>query len=136
MRLACDGYVGPDGRAGWGWVCDCGAQGQGALPEMPSHLAEWRACAEGLAHLDAHGPGEVVLQVDAALVAKGLGARRPAMSGEAAELRAACRQRLAALAAKGVPVRVERVPRESNRAADALARAAARAPERTSQGGG
>lgn len=127
MRLACDGYVDKDGRAAWAFVCDDGAAQAGLLPlRTASHLAEWQAAEHGLAHLAAHAPGEVVLQVDSALVAKGLAARRPEMSGEAAELRARCRQRLAALAARGVRVQVQRVPREENQAADALARRAVR----------
>lgn len=127
MRVACDGYVGPDGRAGWAWVCDCGAKRGGALPlRTASHLAEWRAASEALAHLKDHAPGDVVVQVDSALVAKGLASRTPAMSGEAAELRAACRQALARLAEQGVRVQVARVDREQNQAADALSREAAR----------
>ena len=126
MRLACDGYVGPQGQAAWAWVCEDGQRGSGRLPDrVASHLAEWRACSEALAHLEGHAAGDVVVQVDSALVAKGLAARTPAMSGEAAEMRAACRQALARLAERGVRVRVERVPRERNTEADALARATA-----------
>lgn len=127
MRVCCDGYRAADGRAAWAFLCDDGARASGELPAgTRSHLAEWHAVARALDHLDRHGSGEVTLQVDAALVAKGLAARRPAMSGEAAELRAACRQALARLDAKGVRVRVARVEREANREADALARAALR----------
>jgi ribonuclease HI len=128
LTLACDGYVGPQGEAAWAWVCDDGARGSGLLAtRVASHLAEWRAAQEGIAHLQQHAPGEVTLQVDSALVAKGLAARRPEMSGEAGEVRAACRQALARLAERGVRVRVERVPRERNTEADALARATAHA---------
>lgn len=127
--IACDGYVGPDGRAAWAWTCGCGAEAAGSLPaRTASHLAEWRAAAEALAHLARHAPGEVELRVDSALVAKGLASRRPEMSGEAGEVRAACRQALARLADAGVRVRVARVRREENAEADALARAAARRP--------
>jgi ribonuclease HI len=122
MSIACDGYVG-QGRAGAAWVCDCGAQGMEALAaSTASHVAEWRACALALAHLRGHAPGDVALRTDSALVAKGLAARRPEMRGEAGELRARCRQELARLAERGVRVRVERVPRAANLAADALSR--------------
>jgi hypothetical protein len=66
------------------------------------------------------------LRTDSALVAKGLASRRPAMSGEAAEARAACRQALARLGQRGVKARVQRIGREENVEADGQARLGAR----------
>lgn len=127
MRVASDAYVGPAGEAAWAWVCSCGQEASGRLPDRTaSHLAEWLAARAALEHLAAHAPGHAALQVDSALVAKGLAARRPEMSGEAAEVRAACRKALARLAEEGLQVQVERVDREDNAQADALARQAAR----------
>jgi ribonuclease HI len=126
MQVACDGHASADGKAAWAFVCGCGTQGSGRLPDhTPSHLAEWAAVQRALAHLEGHGPGRVVLRVDSALVVKGLAARRPAMRGEAAEVRAACRQALARLARLGLMVDVQRVRREDNAEADAMARRAA-----------
>jgi len=125
--VSTDGFVGADGQAGWAFV----ARGEGvdvarrgALGPVPSHLAEWTAASQGLAWAEeALAPGdELVLRTDSALVAKGLASRRPHMSGEAAELRAACRQRLARLAERGVAAKVERVGREANEEADRLSR--------------
>jgi ribonuclease HI len=122
-----DGFVGADGQAGWAFV----ARGEGVdvaqrgeLGPVPPHVAEWVAASEALAWAERTlTPGdELVLRTDSALVAKGLAARKPAMSGEAAELRAACRQRLARLAERGVKAKVERVPRETNEEADRLSR--------------
>jgi ribonuclease HI len=135
MRVASDGYVGPSGEAAWAWVCSCGAEGAGKLPDRTaSHLAEWLAAQAALEHLAVHAPGHAALQVDSALVAKGLAARRPEMSGEAAEVRAECRRTLARLAEAGLQVQVERVDREANAQADALARATAKAPQGPSPG--
>lgn len=127
--VATDGYVGEEG-AGWAFVVSGVGREEsrsGRLPGGPSHLVEWRAASEALAWAEAELlAGDVLeLRTDSQLVAKGLAGRRPLMSGVAAELRAACRQSLARLAAAGVRVRVERVPREQNAAADALAREAA-----------
>lgn len=83
-----------------------------------SRALEWAS-----EHLEA--PQSLEIRTDAALVAKGLASRRPEMHGEAATLRAACRQTLARLAQRGVRAKVVRVPREENEEADALAREAA-----------
>ncbi|HLE97045.1 MAG TPA: hypothetical protein VI997_06700 [Candidatus Thermoplasmatota archaeon] len=93
---------------------------------MAPRLPEWRAVAAALLWLGSKHPrpSAVDLCTDSALVERGLASRRPAMSGEAAELRAACRQGLARLAGAGVRVRAVRVPRERNGAADAAARRA------------
>lgn len=130
VELATDGYVG-DGLAGWAFVAwdEDGerADGSGALPECPAHLAEWTAVQRALVwaeHALARGDA-LVLRTDSALVAKGLASRRPGMSGEAAQLRAACRQALARLGERGIRAKVERVDRGANERADALARDAA-----------
>lgn len=128
--LNTDAYVGDSGAA-WAFIAACVTGDEahsGAIPRGPSHLAEWRAAHEALVWAEAHlGRGdELELRTDSALVAKGLGGRRPHVSGEAGELRAACRQALARLAGAGVEVRVSRVRREENAAADALARGAAK----------
>lgn len=125
-----DGFVGEDG-AGWAFV----ARGDGVAvtraaalpPGTPSHLAEWAAVVAALAWAEAkvESGAEIELRTDSALVAKGLASRRPALHGEAAEVRAACRQALARLGAAGVRARVVRVRREENTEADAAARAAA-----------
>lgn len=125
-----DGYA-DAGAAGWAFVARGGALDHaegGALPVSPSHVAEWAAVAHALAWaLDALQAGdELVLRTDSALVAKGLASRRPAMSGEAAELRAECRRMLARLAENGVRAKVERVGREANAEADALAHESSR----------
>ncbi|HVL49403.1 MAG TPA: hypothetical protein VM889_12655 [Candidatus Thermoplasmatota archaeon] len=130
MRIATDGYVGPDGLGGWAFVVDR-PEGRlvesGALAGVASHLAEWIAIERALLWAEAEAPpGELALQTDSALVAKGLAARRPEISGEAGEIRARCRQALARLAARGVRVAVARVAREANAEADRAARAAAR----------
>lgn len=128
VDVAIDGYVGPDGRGGWAVVAGGRVVASGATAGEPSHLVEWRAAAAALAWLERRGErGESTLATDSVLVARGLASRRPAMSGEAAAVRAACRQALARLAAAGVGVRVVRVPREANAEADAAARRAARA---------
>lgn len=130
MRLVIhtDGYADAS-AAGWAFVAsgDITHRDSGALPPSPSHLAEWIAVARALAWVESvGGPGDdVLLETDSALVEKGLASRRPAMSGEAAQLRADARKALARLGARGVKVRIERVPREKNQAADALARDAA-----------
>lgn len=125
-----DGFVAQDGRGGWAFVAHSGSaatRGSGALAGAQSHLAEWTAVARALAWAEeALEAGDALeLRVDSALVAKGLAARRPAISGEAGALRAACRQTLARLGARGVKARVVRVRREENEEADALARVAA-----------
>ena len=125
-----DGYVGEDGIGGWAFVvrgAGVEASGSGMLSGASSHLAEWTAVANALAWCEEHleGPAALEIRTDAALVAKGLAARRPEMHGEAAALRAGCRQALARLAKKGVRAHVVRVPREENGEADALAREAA-----------
>lgn len=130
--LATDGYVG-DGVAGWAFVA-WGAQGPlaeeaGALAACAPHLAEWTAMERALAWAEGalvEGDG-LLVRTDSALVAKGLASRRPEMSGEAALARAACRQALARMGERGVRARVERVAREENERADALAREAAHA---------
>jgi ribonuclease HI len=131
VLVATDGYVGEDGRAAaWAFVVSGARQAReaGALPGGPSHLAEWTAVSRALAWAEARldAGDELELRTDSALVAKGLASRRPEMSGEAAELRAACRQALARLAGRGVRARVVRVRREENEEADAEARRAAR----------
>lgn len=125
-----DGFVAEDGRAGWAFVArgaGVEAREAGALSGVESHLAEWIAVSRALTWAEETlAPGDaLVLRTDSALVAKGLASRRPAMSGEAAALRAACRQALARLAAGGVRAKVARVRREENAEADAAARAAA-----------
>lgn len=130
VLVATDGFVG-GGAAGWAFVAtgEAGelARASGALPECAPHLAEWTAVAHALGWAEgALAEGDrLQLRTDSALVAKGLASRRPAMSGDAAQLRAACRQALARLAARGIRARVERVGREENTLADGLARAAA-----------
>lgn len=126
-----DGYVGPDGRGGWAFIArgdGLDARDSGPLENAASHMAEWTAMGRALAWAEAElAPGDALeLRTDSALVAKGLASRRPEMSGEAATLRAACRQALARLAAQGVRAKVARVRREENEEADALAREAAR----------
>ncbi|MEA3198929.1 MAG: Reverse transcriptase-like [Thermoplasmata archaeon] len=119
-----DGYVGEVG-AGWAFVAQPGGVvRRGALPACPSHEAEWRAVREALSWAEAAlAPGDALeLRTDSALVAKGLASRRPAMSGEAAEARAACRQALARLGQRGVKARVQRIGREENVEADGQAR--------------
>lgn len=125
-----DGYVAEDGRGGWAFVVrgdGVEASGSGAISGASSHLAEWTAVSRALEWVGEHveGPQTIELRTDAALVAKGLASRRPEMHGEAASLRAACRQALARLAERGVRAKVVRVPREENEEADALARQAA-----------
>lgn len=136
VDVSIDGYVGPDGRGGWAVVVEGRTAASGATSGEPSHLVEWRAASAALAWLERRrGPDverralEVRLVTDSALVERGLSARKPAMSGEAAEVRARCRQAIARLAAAGVRVQVVRVPREENAAADAAARQAARADD-------
>lgn len=122
-----DGYVG-DGVAGWAFVArPPGLVRAGPLAVCPSHEAEWRAATEALAWAEQTlAPGDALeLRTDSALVAKGLASRRPAMSGAAAEARAACRQALARLAQRGVRAKVSRVDRTDNAEADAAAREAA-----------
>lgn len=126
--ISTDGYVGAEG-AGWAFVVH--GEGhevveRGALPDCPSHLAEWCAVERALGWAEgalAHGD-ELELRTDSALVAKGLARRNPAMSGEAAAKRAACRQAIARLAQEGVKVRVVRVARSANVEADGEARSA------------
>ena len=126
MDLSVDGYVAASGQGGWAVVANGRTVASGATSGEPSHLVEWRAAAAALAWMERHAePGEATLRTDSVLVARGLASRRPAMSGEAAEVRAACRQALARLAEAGVRVRVVRVPRESNVPADRAARRAA-----------
>ena len=127
-----DGFAAADGRAGWAFVArdDDGSESgraAGPLRDAPSHLVEWTAVARALAWAErALARGDTLeVRVDSALVAKGLASRRPEMSGEAAQLRAECRQALARLAANGVRSKVVRIRREENEEADALARAAA-----------
>src|SRR5438067_10024777 len=128
-----DGYVGESGVAAWAFVARAAAGGldithSGTLPaRTPSHMAEWAAASAALAWCEAtlERGDSIELRTDSALVAKGLASRRPALSGEAAETRAACRQTLARLAAAGVRAKVVRVRREENAEADAAARAAA-----------
>lgn len=130
VSVSADAYVGPEG-AGWALVVRDAAghellASSGPLPPSPSHLAEWRALGRALDWVaTVEGPAEVRLLVGSALVAKGLAASKPAMSGEAVELRAEARRRLARLAARSIRVRVERIAREGNRRADELARSAA-----------
>lgn len=128
LVVSTDGHVGEAGAA-WAFV----AEGEdepitraGLLEGPPSHLAEWRAALEALRFVEdrLNRGDELELRTDSALVAKGLASRRPAMSGEAAEARAECRQRLARLAKAGVRIRVLRVRREENAVADSLARQA------------
>lgn len=128
--VSTDGYVGSVGAA-WAFVATAPLRREtrsGALPpDVPPHLAEWRAVHEALSWAEEHldRGDHVELHTDSALVAKGLASRRPQVSGEAGELRAACRQALARLAKEGIRVRVSRVRREENEDADALAREAA-----------
>lgn len=126
--ISTDGYVGAQG-AGWAFVVHGEgheAVERGSLPDCPSHLAEWCAVERALAWAEGSlGRGdELELRTDSALVAKGLARRNPAMSGEAAIKRAACRQALARLAGVGVRVRVVRVARSANAEADGEARSA------------
>lgn len=123
-----DGYVAADGRGGWAFVVPGGDVSEaGALTGAAPHLAEWTAMMNALRWAEETlQPGDALeLVTDSALVAKGLASRRPAMSGEAATMRAHCRQALARLGERGVKARVVRVARELNEEADALARAAA-----------
>jgi ribonuclease HI len=128
-----DGFVAADGAAGWAFVARTEHSAidvtrSGALPPATaSHLAEWVAveAALGWAESALDEGDEIELRTDSAIVAKGLASRRPALHGDAAELRAACRQALARLGAAGIKARVVRVRREENAEADAAARAAA-----------
>jgi len=136
LTVSTDGFVSEAGEAGWAFVVRGGGRGAGSVGDatrrgrLPagttSHEAEWRAMLEALAFVEADArlaPGdEVELRTDSALVAKGLASRKPAMSGAAAEARAACRQALARLGARGVRARVVRVPREANKEADRQSR--------------
>lgn len=124
--ISTDGYVGPTG-AGWAFVVH--GEGhetveRGSLPDCPSHLAEWCAVEQALAWCErALASGDdLELRTDSALVAKGLARRSPAMGGEAAVKRAACRQAIARLAGAGVKVKVLRVARAANAEADGEAR--------------
>ena len=128
--VATDGFVAQDGRAGWSFVAHGGghdAREAGALAGVESHLAEWIAVSRALewAERSLQTGDALELRTDSALVAKGLASRRPEMSGEAGQRRAACRQALARLGSRGIRARVVRVAREENGEADALARAAA-----------
>lgn len=125
--VSTDGFVSEAGDASWAFV----ARGDGVdetrrgeLGRAPPHLAEWVAASRALAWAEASlaGGDELELRTDSALVAKGLARRKPAMSGEAAEIRAECRRALARLAERGVRARVVRVGRERNREADELSR--------------
>lgn len=122
--VSTDGFVSEAGEAGWAFVTNRGESNGGALSNVPPHVAEWVAMSEALAWAEATlvAGDELVLRTDSALVAKGLHKRKPAMSGDAAEMRAACRQALARLGARGVRAVVERVPRAENEQADALSR--------------
>jgi ribonuclease HI len=125
-----DGVVCTDGRAGWAFIAEWDGgriERAGALVDATSHLAEWTAisCALAWAETFLEEGATPEIYTDSALVAKGMASRRPAMTGEAAALRASCRQALARLAMRGITGRVVRVRREENAAADALARAAA-----------
>ncbi|HUR68857.1 MAG TPA: reverse transcriptase-like protein [Candidatus Thermoplasmatota archaeon] len=131
VLVSTDGFVADDGSAAWAFVAFADgvttASRSGMLSRRTaSHLAEWTAMRQALAWAEESlEEGELELRTDSALVAKGLASRRPEMSGEAAALRAECRQALARLAARGVTARVVRVRREENEAADGLARDAA-----------
>lgn len=131
-EISTDGYRSAEGVAAWAFVATTpdGARHaeSGRLDgDATSHLAEWVAVHEALAWAErALDEGDVaLLRTDSALVAKGLASRRPSMSGEAAERRAACRQALARLGQRGIRVRVARVGRETNVEADGEARRAA-----------
>lgn len=125
VTIATDGFVASDGAAGWAFVAHgegLDVTRRGELSAVPPHLAEWRAMLEALtwaegAPLLARGD-ELEIRTDSALIAKGLASRKPAMSGQAAESRAACRKVLARLAERGIRARVIRVPREANTEAD------------------
>ena len=130
MLVSTDGFVSEDGHAGWAFIATRGdehVEQAGALSEATSHLAEWTAAARALAWAEETliDGDALELRTDSALVEKGLASRRPEMSGEAATLRAACRQALARLVAAGITARVVRVRREENVEADAAARRAA-----------
>lgn len=121
-----DGYVAADGIGAWAVVVDGRPTLSGRVLGEPIHLVEWRAVAAALAWLELSAPpGDVRIVTDSALVERGLASRRPEIHGEAGEIRAASRQALARLAARGIRVRIERVPREANREADEAARGAA-----------
>ena len=124
--VSTDGYVGSEGAA-WAFVAGDITRSGVLAPTAPSHVAEWAAVSAALAWAEAtlEAGDSIELRTDSALVAKGLASRRPAISGEAAETRAACRQALARLAASGVQAKVVRVRREENSEADAAARGAA-----------
>lgn len=132
-RISTDGYRAEEGArvaVGWAFVAERDGErfvGSGALPDVASHVAEWVAVSEALAWAEERlVEGDTLLvRTDSALVAKGLASRRPEMSGEAAERRAACRQALARLAQRGIKAKVERVGRSENADADAAARQAA-----------
>lgn len=126
-----DGYVAADGIGAWAVVVDGRPTLSGRVAGEPIHLVEWRAIAAALAWLEVSAaPRDVRLVTDSALVERGLASRRPEMHGEAGEIRAASRQALARLAARGIRVRVQRVPREANREADGAARRAVDEPQR------
>lgn len=131
MVVCSDGFVAEGGAAGWAFVARSErgiARASGPLRAASSHVAEWTAIVRALAWAEETlDTGDTLeLRTDSALVAKGLAARRPEMSGEAAVMRAGCRQALARLGARGIKTRVVRVRREENAEADTLARDAAR----------
>ena len=129
--VSTDGYRSAAGVAAWAFVVESEGLSEARSGRIEgdatSHLAEWVAVTEALAWIETHAESgtNVELQTDSALVDKGLASRRPEMSGEAGERRAAARQTLARLAQRGIRVRVQRVPRTENTEADQAARAAA-----------
>ncbi|MFA5862674.1 MAG: hypothetical protein WDA16_13370 [Candidatus Thermoplasmatota archaeon] len=131
VTIATDGFVAADGAGGWAFVArgdGVDVTRRGELRNVAPHLAEWRAMMEALAWAEGalfEAGDEIELRTDSALVAKGLASRKPAMSGEAAEARAACRQALARLGERGIRASVVRVPREANEEADRQSRRAA-----------
>ncbi len=126
-----DGYAGTYGVS-WAFIATGppGTQNvreSGTLsPNVPSHVAEWTAAKHALTWAEStlHRGDNLELRTDSALVAKGLASRRPEMSGEAAHLRAECRQALTRLANAGIHASVTRIRREENEDADTLAREA------------
>lgn len=126
-EISTDGRVDDEGEGTWAFVAKAPgrkATGRGTRRPCASHVAEWLAVEAALSWVDRHlAKGDsFTLRTDSALVAKGLASRLPAMSGEAAEIRAAARRKLASLAKRGITAEIVRVGREENREADRASR--------------
>jgi len=86
-----------------------------------NNIAEWRGALAALDWFLTHGHGSVDLRMDSRLVVNQLTGRWRVKDAGLQPLAALGRERLSALAARGIACRVQWVPRESNRA-DAISR--------------